>query len=451
MLSSPGIGSGLDVQGIVSQLIQVEQRPILRNSERTVELQAALSGYGKLSSAMAEFQSAMQKLSSSDEFRIFSATSSDEDVVKASASSDAARGVFDVDVQRLAENHRMVAGTAFADTDATEVGTTGDTMTIAVGGGVLEIDLEGLTLGAVRDAINDASNNPGVTATIVTDDTGNYLTLTGGETGSDNFVTVTFGGADPFSFENLNVDRDGDAAFTAADLDAVVVLENRFTVTSNRNSIADAVTGLTLDLESVGTSTVRIDRDTAAVGDNVRSFVSAYNGVVSTIDELKGGVLEGDTSTLAFIESQLRSVLLEGVGVEGAVYSQLFEIGISTTREGTLEVENDSLNRALEGNFEDVATLFSAPERGYALRFDSLADDFLSASGIFSSREDSLGNQIDILKDRKIELERRLALKEARLFAQFSQLDGLLASLNATSDYLTQQLDNLPQIGQSNN
>lgn len=447
MLSSPGIGSGLDVQGIVQQLVQLEQRPIVRNSERTVELQAALSGYGRLSSAMAEFQSAMQDLSSAEQFRVFSATSSDEEVVKASASSEAARGVFEVDVQRLAENHRLVAGTALPDVDATAVGGPGDTMTIAIGGGVMEIDLDGLTLSGVRDAINDAGNNPGVTATIVSDDTGNYLSLTAAEPGSNNFMTVSYGGADPFAFEGLNGDRDGSGSFTADDLDAVVVLENRFTVTSNRNSVSDAVTGLTLDLESVGTSTVRIDRDTTAVADNVESFVSAYNDVLATIDELRGDVLETDGSTLAFIESQMRAVLVEPTRAEGAAYSQLFEIGISTARDGTLEVDSDTLNRALEENFNDLATLFSEPDTGYAVRFDALAGDFLSASGIFSSREESLGTQIGQLKDRKIELERRVALKEERLFAQFSQLDGLLASLNATSEFLGQQLENLPTVG----
>ena len=446
MLSSPGIGSGLDVQAIVQQLITLEQAPIVRLTEREVSLQASLSGFGQLKSTVAEFQNAMKSLSSSDQFRIFSGQSSNEDVVEVSATSSAAQGVFGIDVQRLAENHRQVSSNSFADSTVTPIGTTGDTMTIQVGGGSFTVEIGDLTLDEVRTAINDADDNSGVTASIITDDTGSYLSLTANETGSSNLITATYSGADPFALTTINEDRDGDLSFTASDLDAVVELENQFTVTRPSNTISDAVSGISLDLKSVGSSTISIDRDIAAVKDNVRGFVNAFNAVVSSLDELKGGVLASDTASLVSFESQFRAVLLEPANGEG-VFTNLFEIGVSTKRNGQLEVDDSVLDSAVSENFADVADLFANDFSGFAVRFDNLADELLAADGVFNSREASIERQVSQIQDRRLVLEDRLLIKEERLLLQFSALDGLLTSLNATSDFLTRQLDQLASVG----
>ena len=441
-LSSPGIGSGIDVKGIVSQLIAIERQPVVRILERNVELKAALSGYGKLASDLSTFQSAMQDLSDVDKFSVFSTTSSNEDVVTASASGDAARGVVEVDVQRLAENHRLVAGTAFADTDTTVVAGTGETMTLTVGGSAFTVDIGDQTLAGVRDAINDASDNTGVTASIITDDTGSYLTLTSERTGADGFVTASFSGSDPLSLSALNDDRDASGTFDADDLNAVTVLEGQFTVTTSTNEVTDAITGVTLSLKDTGTSTVRIDRDTATVQKNVEAFVSAYNKVIGTLNELRDGALQTDRSTLNSLEARFRTELTQAVDSDGA-YSRLFEIGITTQRDGTLAVDSSALSNVLENNFDEVATLFASENTGYAVRFERLADAYLDTGGLIDSRRQSLNRQVSDNDDRKLSLEQRIELKEQRLLEQFGGLDGVVSSLNAQADRLTQQLESI--------
>lgn len=438
-LSSPGIGSGIDVKGIVSQLISIERQPVVRILERNVELKAALSGYGKLASDLSTFQNAMQDLSDVDKFSVFSTTSSNEDVVTASASGDAARGVVEVEVQRLAENHRLVAGTAFADTDTTTVAGTGETMTLTVGGSAFTVDIGDQTLAGVRDAINDAPDNTGVTASIITDDTGSYLTLTSEQTGADGFVSASYSGSDPFSLSALNDDRDASGTFDADDLNAVTVLEGQFTVTTSTNQVNDAITGVTLSLKETGTSTVRIERDTGAVQTNVEAFVSAYNKVISTLNELRGGALQTDRSTLNSLEARFRTELTQAVDGDGA-YSRLFEIGITTQRDGTLTVDSSALSNVLENNFDEVATLFASKDSGYAVRFERLADAYLDTGGLIDSRRQSLNRQVSDNDDRKLSLEQRIEIKEQRLLEQFGGLDGVVSSLNAQADRLTQQL-----------
>ena len=445
MLSSPGIGSGLDVSTIVGQLIAIEQQPIVRLGVQEVELQTQLSALGKLKNSLSEFRDAMDALGDLTKFQVFSATSSDEDVFTASASSTAAKGVFGIQVDRIAEHHRMASSITFADIDTTLVGTAGDKMTIQVGTTSFEVDFGGKTLAAVRDAINDATDNASVTASILTDNTGNRLILSADDTGSTSALSVSYSGVDPFTLQTLNADRDGDLTFTAADLDAQLTIEGQFTVTRTSNSISDVIQGVTLDLVSAGTSTVTVDRDLDAVQNSVQEFVTTYNSLFGTIDELRNDVLRTESTSLISLESQLRAVLNTEAAV-GGQFSLLFEIGVSTSRSGTLELDTEILSSALATDFEGIGNLFADPTVGYAARLESLADGFLDVDGFIDAREVSLGNQIDDIGDRRADLEFRVQSIEERLLAQFTALDVLLTRMNTTSTFLTQQLDVLANL-----
>ena len=231
MLSTPGIGSGLDISSIISQLMAIEAQPLVALGVDEIELQAQLSGIGKLKSTVSTFQTAMQDLSDLDKFKVFAATSSDDEILTATADSTAAKGVFNVQVNRIAENHRMAANTVFADLDTTKIGNPGDTMTITVGTSAFIVDIGDKTLNEIRDAINDATDNAGVTASTLQDNLGYRLTLSADATGAANFISVSYSGADPFSLQSLNTDRDSSGTFTSADLDASLTIENTFIVT----------------------------------------------------------------------------------------------------------------------------------------------------------------------------------------------------------------------------
>ena len=141
MLSTPGIGSGLDISSIITQLMAIESQPLIELGVEEIELQAQLSGIGSLKSTISSFQTAMQELSDLDKFKVFKATSSDDEVLTATADSTAAKGIFNIQVNRIAENHRMAANTVFADLDTTKIGNPGDTMTITVGATAFVVDI----------------------------------------------------------------------------------------------------------------------------------------------------------------------------------------------------------------------------------------------------------------------------------------------------------------------
>jgi flagellar hook-associated protein 2 len=367
-----------------------------------------------------------------------------------STTSGAARGTYGLEVQRLAENHRMAANTAVAD-PATALGTAGDTLEMTVGSQSFTIAAGGMTLAELRDAINDAADNAGVTASIVKDDAGSRLLLAADNTGSSAFITTAWnGGPDPLAMSSLNADRDGSGGFDAADLDARVTVEGSFTVTSSSNTLSDTIQGVTLTLKETGTTTLTLSRDTGAVTNSIQQFVKAYNDLVANIDSLRTDVLSSDRSLLSGVTSRMRSVLNTATELSSQ-FSLPFEIGISTSRNGRLEVNSETLNRAIERDFEGIARMFSDEENGLAVRMKALADSLLEPDGLVDGKTVSLERQSRSLENRTLSLQRRLATKEQALLAQFSALEGNLVRLQGTGSTLTAALDQIANLSRQVN
>jgi flagellar hook-associated protein 2 len=122
----------------------------------------------------------------------------------------------------------------------------------------------------------------------------------------------------------------------------------------------------------------------------------------------------------------------------------LQQLGVETTLEGELSLDTSRLEEAFNTDFDAVGQMFATEDTGLAHRLGALLDPYLAADGVFDARESSLQSSISDIGDRRAALEIRLTAVEARLLRQFNALDGLLAQLEGTSNYLAQQLDNLP-------
>lgn len=448
-LSTPGVGSGLDIKGIVDKLMTIERQPLSKIDSKLLELGAQVSAYGSLKSAMASFRDAVGKLSDQSKFMAYSAASADTDVLAATASSSAAKGIYRVEVVRLAENHRMAATTTYADTGTTAIGVAGDTMTIGVGSNSFTVSTGGKTLSQIREAINGASDNKGVTASILKDDVGYRLVLSANENGSSKALAVSYSGPDFLALQTLNADRNASGSFTTADLDATVKMENNFTVTSASNVLSDAIEGVTLTLKEAGTTTVTVDRDTSAVQSSVQSLAKAYSDLVGLMGKMRSEVLRSDRTVLANIESQMRAVLNSNVEVGGS-FGNAFEVGLSTNKDGTLSVNTTALGKAMTSDYEGFAKLFADPEKGLAARLQNLASGFLATGGSIDGRRQGLDSQISDQKAAKARLTQRLTIVEARLNAQFNSLDSLVSSLQGTGNLLSQQLTGLENLNRQN-
>lgn len=443
-LSSPGVGSGLDVRGIIESLMSVERQPIVRLDTRTVELKAQLSAYGSLKSAVSTFRDAVAKLGDLSKFKVFAASTSDKDVLDAGASSAAARGIYNVLINRIAENHRMASATTFADTGTTTIGSVGETMTINVGSSGFTVDTGGKTLSQIRDAINAAADNTGVTASILKDNLGYRLSLASNETGSTKALTVTFSATDPFNLTTLNTDRDASGTFTAADLDASLKLEGLYDITSSSNSLTDTIEGVTLTLKKAGSVTVSVSRDTGAVEKSVQEIAKAYSDLVSTMGKMRGQVLKSDSPVLLNIQSQLQAVLNSPSQADSS-FENVFQIGLSTQKNGSLQLDTKILSAALVSDFDGVANLFADPAHGIAVQLEELADSFLETGGALDGRTQGLNNDVRANEAKKVQLEERVRLIGLRYTQQFNSLDVVISQLTASGNLLTQQLAQITQ------
>ena len=447
-VSSQGIGSGLDIAGIVSKLMRIEREPWVKMGTDQVEMQAQLSAYGSLKSVVAQLQTTMTDLSNVTKFQASKATSSDAKVLTASAGTDAGRGVYAIEVKRLAETHRLVAGTVFADANITKVGATGDTMTITVGSKAFTVEIGDKTLNDIRTAINAAVTNTGVTASTLHDSSGYHMTLSAKDTGAANFIDVKFhtladpitNQPDPFALASINTDRDLSGSFTSADLDAELKIENTFTVKSSSNSVSDVIAGLSMELTGVGSVTVNVTRDDAKIQSAVQQLITDYNAVFKSTTDLQHKVLKDERGSLLNIESQFRDVLHTKVG-KSSTFKYLAEIGLTTDAKGTgLTLNTTIFQDALNKDPAGVASMFADKVSGAAPRFKALADSLLGVGGVLPGRAASTQARIDANTTARANLDFRLVRREAALNKRYNAMDALVARLNGTSSYLTTQL-----------
>ena len=391
-ISSPGLGSGLDVQGIVGRLVAAEGQPAtLRLDRKEARYQAELSALGAFKSALSSFQGTLSSLTAVASFRPRTASSSDTDLLTVSATGDAAEATYSVSVEQLAQAQKL-ASAAFADTTSSVTGGNGGTLTFRFGtysGGTFTVNPERATatvtisaanssLQGIRDAVNEA--DIGVTASIINDGTGNRLVFVSNYSGAANGLEITVSDDDGNDTDNAGLSQFAyDPAATAgsgknltetvAAQDARAVIDG-LTVTSSSNTLDKAIEGVTLSLvkASPGTSvTVTVSQNTAGVVSAVEGFVNGYNDFIQTVTDLtrydpetgESGTLIGD-SLVRSIKGRVQGILVQQVSGLDGKYRSLADLGIRTQSDGTLSIDSSKLTSALDEDPDAVARVFAA-------------------------------------------------------------------------------------------
>lgn len=455
-VTASGIGSGLDINSIVSQLVAAERSPVeTRLNSKESLIQARLSAFGSLKSSLTNFQSSLSTLKNADTFSKHTTAVSDSTIFSASSTTSASAGSYSVQVEQLASGHK-IASQAYADSD-TSVGS--GELTVSVNGEAFSITLaEGEdSLIAIRDAINSAEDNSGVSASIVNDQDGAHLVFSATETGVENAINISVvngasGDLSQLAFDTgLETQLSSMVEKTEA-LDSIVIVDG-FTQTSSTNKVDDMIEGVSFNLLKASPGDVfslNITQDTGVVKKAVESFVKNYNSLMTTINDLTAydpeantaGLLQGD-SAMRSVANRLRQEMGTIVGGLGSELASLAEIGVTTGDKGKLVIDSSKLDDIIDSDFEDLSGIFSG-ENGYATRLDTLIGDLTSSNGVLANRTDGLSSQVDRIASQREALDLRIASIEARYQAQFSALDSLLGQLNATGDFLSQQLANLP-------
>ncbi|MEA3221856.1 MAG: flagellar filament capping protein FliD [Thermodesulfobacteriota bacterium] len=462
-ISVGGLISGLDTNGMIEQMLALQQRPIVKLQQREAAYQVELSAYGSLQGVLDSLKSAMEALDSVSDLTSFSAASGDTDLFTVSADENSTAGSYDVTVQNLAKIHKLTSG-AFTETEA-------------VGGGAIHLSLGDAaavdisvsstdTIADVAQAINDA--DAGVNAAVIFDGTSYFLTLTGEETGAANVIDLTVTDDDGNNTDTANLSRlVYEAAGATKNLintqtaeDSMITVDGVSNISRDTNVVDDVIQGVTITLESAPdpaeTATLTVNRDTSAVVSKINSFVSAYNEALDLFEAYQGydsdteaaGVLLGDATTNSIRNSLDNRVTNTVPGVES--FDRLADLGIALNSEGRLEVDSSTLNSVLDDHFDDALQFFTQStegSEGFAVRMVDTMDAILdSTDGSLAVRTDGIQTSIDGIEDQVERIEMRNLAWETRTRAQFNALELLLAGYQTTGNYLTQQIQGMQNL-----
>jgi flagellar hook-associated protein 2 len=448
-----GLSSGLDWQSMISQLMELEKKPITLMESNKTTLAGKKSAWSVVNTKLNAFKSASEALSSTEDFDVFSASASVsgttkgvEDLLGYAVGTNAGEGSYTITINRVAQAQKF-AGGSFAS-DSTALGISG---TVTINGRDLVVE-ETDTLTGIQDkinALNSGSNPAGVTASIIAVSDNEYrLTLTSKNTGAAGISIVDESGV--FSTQ-LGMQQ------VVAGQDAEIVVDG-FTITRSTNQISDVIKGVTLNLKSSdeeATINLEIGRDQEGVKDKIQAFVDAYNDLMSyidtqgtTTDSKNTNPLYADSS-LRTVKSTLRGIILSGVGGLDSTLDHLSLVGVNIDKYGKLSIDEDKLDGYLQTNFDDVVNLFAADgsttetmgvSRKLGQALDSMTD---SIDGYVVLKQKSLQSQMDKI-DRKIEdMEARLERKQEAMISKFAAMETMLSTLQSQQSWLESQIDSL--------
>lgn len=443
-ISSIGVGSGLDLSTLLDGLRTSEESVLSTITQRKSTENARLSAYGQLSSAIEKLQTAAKAFEGDTTFGQY-ATSQTGESFSASASSSAVAGSYRIHVTSLASTQTLIAN-GVADKAAAN-GTGGVVKFTLKNGEVKTLDLsgKGTSLEAIAKAIN-ADKELGLSASIMNDgsDTPYRLMISTTATGTQASISeITVEGNDGALGTLLNKTGMTEQAATDA-----VIHVNGIKVTQATNKLEDVIQGVTLNLSKADTTeqTLTVSRNDDKTKAAINEFITAYNNVQKFIksstaytEGAGGSVLNGD-STARTAQTRL-SGIMNFQSSNGGAFKTLSDLGIRTQADGSIKLDEEKFDKALAENRDDITKLFQDKTNGIATYTQEITKGLInSTSGIVTTASDGAKTRI---KDLDSQYERKQAQIDAtmeRYRAQFTALDSLIAQMNSTSAYLTQQL-----------
>ncbi|CAM4367124.1 flagellar filament capping protein FliD [Comamonas aquatilis] len=470
-ISSVGLGSGLDVEKIVTQLVALESKPLATLQTRAAGINTQISAFSQLKSQIANLQEQATKLTKKETWLGNTLTSSNSATVSGTATAAAVQATYDLMVSQMAAGQTIGSGLV---PTGTALGTGKLTITMGEWGSTnssgvssdfkantkdgkdvsfeVEITAADDSLAKIAAKINAAKGD--VSATVLKDHTGERLVLQSKTTGVNSAFQVKAEGTElqRFAYDGGNTVGGMNRSVQAQDTLATI---NGIQMASHTSTFTDVAEGVTLTVsqkmeDKAAPVRITIANDSAAAKTALKNFVESYNALSNALttmtaynkDAKTAGTLQGD-STAVNLQSALRRIV-SGPGGEGGAFASLSQVGIAFQKDGTLKIDDTKLDKALKDP-ESMSKFFAVDVEdanldGFAVRLKDFTTGLLATDGTFATKDTSLK---DSLKRNTSDQERqtsKVAAYEVRLRAQYSRLDTQMASLSALDTYITQQV-----------
>ncbi len=415
-------GSGLDVQGIVSQLMNIERAPIRAIDRKISAAENKISALGSLSSQISELEASADKLKDVSTLGQFSAASSDEEVLTASASSLEVEESHSIQVEVLATQHRIASTTVYTSTeDSVGAGT----YSYSTGGNEFSVSLEEgeESLTALSNAINRSPDNSSINASIIHVDDGYRLVLSSKESGSDNVITTA-----------------GDWDQLSEARDATIIVDG-LTIHPSSNKVSDVIPGVTLNLKSTGTVNLTTGADKEKMVETLKEFTTNYNKLQSTLKTLNEGDLKGEGLSLS-IDTAIRNSFFQSITGTEDNNKNVFNFGMTFSKDGSLSFNESTFEDAIDSDLYGMLDFFSGDD-GFGELFSATLESFTQSGGVLDTRKTGYNSSISRLESQADRLETRMDKINERYLKTYSELDSLMIQMNSTSTNIIQSLSNL--------
>jgi flagellar hook-associated protein 2 len=462
-ISSPGIGSGLDVQSIVTQLVALEKAPLTQLKTQATSFQTKLSTYGTIKSQISALGDAAAKLSTSKGWNAVKATSSNPTAVGVTATAGAPASSFTMTVQQLAKAQSTASAAVPTDTAmgtgsmTIELGSwSGNTFT-AGGGTPVSVSIAAGedSLTEIAAKINDA--NAGVSATVLKDASGERLLMRSRDTGATNGFRIAVADDDGTNADGAGLSRlayaAGNAtgmAQTQAGQNALATI-NGVSINTASNRLTTTLPGLDIQLSQVTTAPVELDvsTDLDAVQANVQAFIDTYNAITTTLANATrydagtktAGTLQGD-ATATGLQNALRSMMRSVTA--STPFTRLSDVGIEMQTGGKLTLNSEKFATARD-DLPSLQSLFtidtgSATTEGFGRKIKTFAEGLINSEGVVSTKSDAIQKSIQRNTLEQERVNDRAARAEVRYLAQYNAMDAAVSKLNGLSAFVTQQI-----------
>lgn len=472
-ISTPGVGSGLDIKTMVDVIVKAEiTSKQVRQDRKVTQLNTELSGLGLIKSQLTNFQSVLTKLSDLTSCYTMKYSTTDSSYFNTTVSSEAAPGVYQIKVKQLAQQQSLATGyytdnsTSLGNgnltiklgtysTDNTTFTQNPDTKPITI-----TLSDGANSLASVCEAIN--KTQAGVSASIVQDSQGARLALTSTTTGLNCAMQITSDTTalnyDPTTSQN------GLTQTMAAQNSAVLI--NGLEITQSTNQIKEAFTGITLNLKKADentTVTLTVEHNKDQLSGLLTDFVKQYNESITLLNNAtrydqetkQRGPFQGDTQ-IRELKFNLNKWTTGKLQDQNGSLQTLSDLGISIDRGGLLQINKEKLQNNLDNNYQQIGLLFakestnqsdtSSSNEGMAVLLNQFLDTYTGTKGTLDGRSEQLKQEGKNLAKNQTEINKYSELLEQRYLKKFNALDSLIADLRSKSDSLTQMLGNLPQM-----
>lgn len=437
-----GLGSGLDISGIVKALASAEKAPKQTQiNNQTTTATTSLSAIGSVKSALETFRAAVAKLNTASSFSGLASSSSDEAIAKIKLGDGASSGNYALEVTQLATASKI--STQIYEKTSTIVNDSGETQTLTInqGNATHSVNIAaGATLQQARDTINDQLQSKGITANIVTDASGSRLIFSSTKMGEGTELTL---GGDASMAQGVST--------VATPLNAKYTLDG-LALESASNTVTGAISGVDITLVKEGKSNLAVTSNSDTLKTSVKSFVTAYNALMTTINTQTkvttgadgaatgSAALTGDATMRSLVNS-VRNEISHSVGATGL--RTLSQLGINTVQKtGLLEFNDTKWDAAVKTYGADINNLFTGKD-GLLTRMTNVTEEYTKAGGILASRQTSLTNQLKELEESQQALDRRIDSLTDTLTKKYNAMDTMVAQLKATSDSVMTTLNAL--------